>query len=75
MRKQGNQGQALLMALNGGAEQGRIGSGSDKRRLKDDAGVRMSGMVKADSGHRGGLYMQADATLAGTLTTLVTVVI
>jgi len=60
------------MELNGGAEQGRIGSGNDNGRLKDDTGIRISDVLKADSGNRSGLYMETDAALAGTLSTLLT---
>jgi len=60
------------MELNGGAEQGRIGSGNDNGRLKGGMGIGISDVMKVDSGNRSGLYMETDAALAGTLTALVT---
>jgi len=63
------------MESNGGAEQGRIGSGNDNSRLKDGAWIRISNVMKADSGNGSGLYVETDTALAGTLTTLVTIVI
>jgi len=63
------------MELNGGAEQGRIGSGNDNSRLKDAARIRIFNVMKADSGNGSGLYVETDTALAGTLTTLVTIVI
>jgi len=68
-------GQALAMELNGGAEQGWVGSGNDNGRLKGDTGIRTSDAMKADSGNRSGLYMETDTTLAGTLSTRVTAMI
>jgi len=60
------------MELNGRAEQGRIGSGNDNGRLQDGTGIRIADVLKADSGNHSGLYMETEAALAGTLTTLVT---
>ena len=62
------------MELNGGAEQGRIGSGNEFDRLKDGTGIRIADVLKADSGNGSGLYMETEAALAGTLTALVTAV-
>jgi hypothetical protein len=63
------------MELNGGTEQGRIAPGNDKGLLQEESGIRIIAVLKADSGHRSGLYMEADAALTGTLSTLVTAVI
>jgi len=71
-RKNRIQGRALAMESNGGAERGRIGSGNDNGRLKGGAEIRITDVMKADSARRSGLYMETDATLAGTLTNLVT---
>ena len=63
------------MGLNGRAERGWIGSGNDNGRLKEGRGIRICDVMKVDSGTCGGLYLQTDTALTGTLTTLVTGVI
>jgi len=63
------------MELNGGAERRRLGSGNDKRWLKADSGIRGIAIVKVDAADRSSLYQATDATLTGTLATLLTAVI
>ena len=67
--------QALCMALNGGAEQGRVGSGIDRRRLKDVVGRHLAELMKLHRGYGSGLYVGSGTALAGTPTTRVTAVI